>query len=160
MGKSIYFILVGTGILVMSLNQNANTRAFEKRGKQAEAQAASNTYTEVKVRERGPAGHIKREFVELDLKFTTESGELIIVKKEITDEMLATLIRNKSLPIRYVSDKPTKTRLSNESNDDGMGGILFGAAVLLFGILWYWIVYLWENRSAPPRKKVQTARRH
>lgn len=158
MGKSIYFILAGAGILVIFLNQNYDTRAFEKRGKQTEAQASGETYTEVTVRKGGKTGPISRQYVEVNLQFETETGELIVVKKELTDEMLASLLKKKSIPIKYLSNKPTKTRLSNESNDDGMGGILFGSAILLFGLIWHWVVSAWENRSPAPRKPIRAQR--
>ncbi|MFZ6816810.1 hypothetical protein [Undibacterium sp. Ji22W] len=158
MSRSIYFILVGAGILVMFLNQNYDTRAFAKRGKQSEAQVAGDTYTEVTVRKGGRTGPVSRQYVEVNLQFMTESGELIVVKKELTEEMLTSLLRKKSIPITYLSNKPTKTRLSNESNDDGMGGILFGSAILLFGLIWRWIVSAWENRTPTPRKQVRKQR--
>jgi hypothetical protein len=158
MGKSIYFILAGLAIVILFLNQNYDTRAFQKRGKFTDASPWGETYELVTVRKGGSAGTVTQQYVEVQLQFKTESGELVVVKKKITNDMLTSLTRKGTLPIRYLSDKPAKTRLSNDNDDDGVGGIIFGSVILGFGLIWYAIASYFDRRPLTPPKRSKTLR--
>ncbi|WMW79863.1 hypothetical protein RF679_14585 [Undibacterium cyanobacteriorum] len=136
MNKSSYFIIIGIGIILLGLYQNYDTRSFKKYGVMANAFPHGQTYDHVKVRRGGKAGTIEKEYNDVRLEFKTQEGERVIVKKDITDAMLTELERKGSLPIRYLSTNPNRTRLSNANIDDGIGLMLFGGAIFGFGFIW------------------------
>lgn len=133
MAKPFVVILMGLFILIVSINHAIDHRAFANRGKKSVLEPIQEYSVVTRRRGNLPV----ESHLEADVKFLTESGELVFVHKKLTREMLDDLAANRPVEISYLPDDPKNARLSNEDPGDGKGGIGFAAVTLLVGIVWF-----------------------
>jgi hypothetical protein len=133
MAKPFVVILAGLFMLIVSINHAIDHRAFNSRGKEAVLEPIEKYSVVTRKRGTLPVD----SHLEADVKFLTESGELVFVHKKLTQEMLEDLAAKRPVAIRYLPDDPKNARLSNENPGDGKGGIGFAVVTLLVGIVWF-----------------------
>src|SRR5438105_14377869 len=143
--KSFIVMLIGLVMAAVTIKDTIDDRAFERRGKTAEAEPLEK-YVQITTTKKNYPTTVSYK---ADVQFRTESGQLVSVNKKLPVETLQQFAAGRPVTIRYLPDDPRNTRWGDEQGKlGGAGGIAFWIAVMLGGVWWFR-----RHLNAPPKMR-------
>lgn len=132
MFKAILLALVGLSYAIFSIVSMLDGKAVASRGKTTQIEPLE-TVTEVTRKKRNYPDQVSYEG---EIRFVTEEGQTVTVKKSLPASLIESMMQGNPVLIRYLPDKPTKTRLEGEKSADAVD-VAVGTVVLLLGGIWF-----------------------